>query len=198
MKTIDALDKVCPAPIIMSKKALKDVDEIEILVNDDMAPENLRKLAAQQNYEYGVEENGENEWKVRLKKTAKSGQPEAAKTGFNEQGDSYIVVINTDVMGHGDETLGRNLLHSFVYSLTEQDVLPDKIICYNGGVKLVVEGSDFLTDLKPLAEAGVDIYACGACLDFFGLKDKVAVGSISNMYEIVDMMRKQNRIVRPD
>lgn len=198
MKTIDALDKVCPAPIIMSKKALKDVDEIEILVNDDMAPENLRKLAAQQNYEYGVEENGENEWKVHLKKTAKSGQPEAAKAGFNEQGDSYIVVINTDVMGHGDETLGRNLLHSFVYSLTEQDVLPDKILCYNGGVKLVVEGSDFLTDLKPLAEAGVDIYACGACLDFFGLKDKVAVGSISNMYEIVDMMRKQNRIVRPD
>lgn len=198
MKKINALDKVCPAPIIMSKKALKEDDEIQILVDDDMAPENLKKLAQQKNYEYNVETEGNNQWTVTLKKTAKSEQPEATTPGFNEQGESYIVVINTDRMGHGDDTLGQNLLHGFVYSLTEQDVLPDKIICYNGGVKLLQEGSDYLTDLQALQEAGVEIIACGACVDYFNLKDKLAIGNVSNMFSIVEMMRKQNRIVRPD
>lgn len=198
MKTVNALDKVCPAPIIMAKKALKEESEIEIQVNDDMAPENLKKLAQQKKYDYKVVENGPNEWTVTLKKTAESDQPDSAKAGFNEQGESYIVVINTDVMGHGDEQLGQNLLHGFVYSLTEQDVLPDKIICYNGGVKLLQEGSDYLTDLKALQEAGVKIYGCGACIDYFNLKDKIAVGEVTNMFNIVEMMRKQNRIVRPD
>jgi selenium metabolism protein YedF len=141
-------------------------------------------------------DNGE--FTVTLKKTAESDSPETSHNVLNEQGESYIVVINTDVMGHGDDTLGKNLLHGFVYSLTEQDVLPDKIICYNGGVKLIVEGSDYLDDLKALQEAGVEIMGCGACLDYYGLKDKVAVGSITNMFNIVEMMRKQNRIVRPD
>lgn len=198
MEKINALDKVCPAPIIMSKKALKDADEIEILVNDDMAPQNLKKLADQKHYDYKVVKGDNGEFTVTLKKTAESDSPETSHNVLNEQGESYIVVINTDVMGHGDDTLGKNLLHGFVYSLTEQDVLPDKIICYNGGVKLIVEGSDYLDDLKALQEAGVEIMGCGACLDYYGLKDKVAVGSITNMFNIVEMMRKQNRIVRPD
>lgn len=198
MEKTNALGKVCPASIIMAKKALKSTDEVEVQVDDDMAPHNLKKLAIQKKYDYNVVESGDNEWKVTLKKTDESDQQQPAKAGFNDQGESYIVVINTDTMGHGDETLGQNLLHGFVYSLTEQDVLPDKIICYNGGVKLLQEGSDYLTDLKALEEAGVEIIGCGACIDYFGLKDKIAIGSITNMFNIVEMMRQQNRIVRPD
>ncbi|MFD1472619.1 sulfurtransferase-like selenium metabolism protein YedF [Companilactobacillus mishanensis] len=198
MKKIDALDKVCPAPIIMAKQALKENDAVEILVDDDMAPENLKKLADQKKYDYNVENGDNGQFTVTLKKTDKTVEGDVPINGFNEQGESYIVVINTDTMGHGDETLGKNLLHGFVYSLTEQDVLPDKILCYNGGVHLVTEGSDYLTDLKALEEGGVEIQACGACLDYFGLKDKVAVGSVTNMFNIVETMRKHNRIVRPD
>ncbi|KRK65015.1 selenium metabolism protein YedF [Companilactobacillus tucceti DSM 20183] len=197
MEKINALDKVCPAPIIMAKKALKKTDEVEILVNDDMAPQNLKKLADQKSYDYDVKNGENNQFTVTLKKTEKS-HDQAESSSLNDQGNAYIVVINTDIMGHGDDTLGRNLLHGFVSSLTEQDVLPDKILCYNGGVKLLVEGSDYLTDLKALEEAGVKVMGCGACLDYFNLKDKLAVGTITNMFSIVEMMRQQNRIVRPD
>lgn len=197
MEKINALDKVCPAPIIMAKKALKETDEVEILVDDDMAPQNLKKLADQKNYDYDVKNGENNQFTVTLKRTAES-HDQAESSSLNDQGNSYIVVINTDTMGHGDETLGRNLLHGFVSSLTEQDVLPEKILCYNGGVKLLVEGSDYLTDLKALEEAGVQVMGCGACLDYFNLKDKLAVGTVTNMFSIVEMMRQQNRIVRPD
>ncbi|MFC6322776.1 sulfurtransferase-like selenium metabolism protein YedF [Companilactobacillus baiquanensis] len=197
MEKINALDKVCPAPIIMAKKALKETDEVEILVDDDMAPQNLKKLADQKNYDYDVKNGENNQFTVTLKRTAES-HDQAESSSLNDQGNAYIVVINTDTMGHGDETLGRNLLHGFVSSLTEQDVLPEKILCYNGGVKLLVEGSDYLTDLKALEEAGVQVMGCGACLDYFNLKDKLAVGTVTNMFSIVEMMRQQNRIVRPD
>ena len=111
--------------------------------------------------------------------------------------DSYIVVINSPTMGVGEEALGKQLLKTFVYTLTEQDVLPETIIFYNGGVPFVTEDSDMLEDLKTLVSRGVQIYACGACLNYYGLTDKVAVGEITNMYRIVEMMRKADRIVRP-
>ncbi|APX72200.1 sulfurtransferase-like selenium metabolism protein YedF [Companilactobacillus allii] len=197
MEKINALGKVCPTPIIMSRKALKSTDEIVITVDDDMAPQNLKKLADQKGYDYKVDKKDDGTFDVYLKNDPDKVNEEA-KSKLNDQGESYVVVINTDVMGHGDDTLGKNLLHMFVYSLTEQDVLPDKILCYNGGVKLLVEGSDYLDDLKALEEAGVEISGCGACLDYYGLKDKLAVGSISNMFEIVQVMTKTNRVVRPD
>jgi selenium metabolism protein YedF len=98
-------------------------------------------------------------------------------------------------MGRGSDELGKNLLKGFIYSLTEQDVLPGKVIFYNGGVHSVIEGSDSLEDLKGLAEQGVEIYACGACLNFYELT--AAVGEVTNMYRIVEMMRQAPRIVKP-
>lgn len=100
-------------------------------------------------------------------------------------------------MGVGDDQLGKNLLKTFIYTLTEQDVLPKQVIFYNGGVPLVTEGSESLEDLKNLEAKGVEIYACGACLNYYGLTEKVAVGSITNMFRIVEMMRTANRIVKP-
>lgn len=197
MKKLDAIGKICPTPIIMSRKALKTTDEVMIKVDDDMAPQNLKKLADQKGYDYKVDDHHDGTFDVYLKNNPNQN-PQKQPGSVNDQGDAYVVIINTDTMGHGDEKLGRNLLHMFVASLAEQDVLPDKIMCYNGGVKLLVEGSDYLDDLRALQDAGVEIMGCGACLDYFGIKDKLAVGSITNIYEIVQVMTQQNRIVRPD
>ena len=114
-----------------------------------------------------------------------------------ESPKGYIVVINTDSVGHGDEKLGKILLKSFIYSLTGQDVLPEYILLYNGGVKLTVEDSDSFQDLKDLEEAGVKIMSCGICLDYYDLKDKMSVGEVTNMFRIVELMRTANRVVRP-
>jgi selenium metabolism protein YedF len=100
-------------------------------------------------------------------------------------------------MGTGDEELGRVLMKSFVYALTEMDPLPAKVLLYNAGVKLSIKGSDTLPDLQKLEAQGVEILNCGTCLDFFQLTSELGVGSVTNMYEIVQSQMDAGVIIKP-
>ena len=106
-------------------------------------------------------------------------------------------VISSEAMGQGDDRLGKILMKSFLFALTQQDILPETVLLYNGGAFLSCEGSESLEDLKKLEELGVEILTCGTCLDFYGLKEKLAVGGISNMYEIVEKQCRAHTILRP-
>lgn len=196
MFEINAMGQACPLPVIQTKKALKEHNQVKTLVDNEIATQNLAKMAEQLGYQSEITTVGPQEYVVVVAKDGASIAEVLSeeKVAVNS---GYVVVIDTDVMGRGDETLGRNLLKGFVYSLTEQDQLPEKVIMYNGGVKLTVEGSDSLEDLQQLAEAGVEIYACGACVDFFDLKEKVRTAEITNMYRIVEMMRQAGKVVKP-
>ena len=100
-------------------------------------------------------------------------------------------------MGTGEAKLGTSLMKAFVFALTKQDQLPDTILCYNTGAYLTCEGADTLEDMKLLAAEGVSIFTCGTCLDFYGLKEKLAVGSVTNMYDIVERMESAAQIIKP-
>lgn len=100
-------------------------------------------------------------------------------------------------MGKGDPELGRILMKGFIYTLTEVEVLPKTIIFYNEGVKLAVENSESLNDLKNLEERGVEILCCGTCVNFYGLTDEVKIGSITNMYNIVNKQMNARRVIKP-
>ena len=89
------------------------------------------------------------------------------------------------------------LMKSFIFAVTQLDELPEKMVFYNGGAKLTVEDSPVLEDLKSLAEQGVEIMTCGTCLDYYGIKDKLAVGTVTNMYSIVETMQNAGRVIRP-
>lgn len=197
MFKIDALGKACPLPVIETKKALREHDVVETLVDNEIATQNLRKMAEQLGYIYQMDQDAPNHYKVVISKgnadLIDDEEPQVAEAIATV--DDYIVVVDTNVMGRGSDELGKNLLKGFIYSLTEQDVLPEKVIFYNGGVQSVVEGSDSLEDIRGLAEQGVEIYACGACLNFYELT--AAVGEVTNMYRIVEMMRQAPRIVKP-
>ena len=110
---------------------------------------------------------------------------------------SKVVVLSSEFMGAGDDELGATLMKAFVFALTQQDELPAAILAYNGGVHLTVEGSPVLDDLKKLAEAGVEIFSCGTCLNHFGIADKLAVGEVTNMYVIVQKQLEAGVVVRP-
>ena len=97
----------------------------------------------------------------------------------------------------GDPELGKALMKGFVYALTQQDVLPETILLYNSGAYLSCEGSDNLEDLKSMESQGVEILTCGTCLNFYGLSEKLQVGSVTNMYEIVERMTAAKLLVRP-
>lgn len=108
-----------------------------------------------------------------------------------------LVVLSADHMGEGAEELGKILMKSFLYALTQQDELPDTILFYNGGAKLTCEGSESLEDLKDLAARGVEILTCGTCLNFYGITEKLQVGSVTNMYDIVERMSSADRVIKP-
>ena len=117
-------------------------------------------------------------------------QPDSRKKGMT-------VVLSSNLMGHGDPELGKALMKGFVYALTQQDALPETILLYNSGAYLSCEGSDNLEDLKSLESQGVEILTCGTCLNFYGLSEKLQVGSVTNMYEIVERMTASKLLVRP-
>ena len=108
-----------------------------------------------------------------------------------------VAVLSANTMGNGEEQLGKILMKSFIFALTKQDQLPEIILCYNSGASLTCEDSDSLEDLKSLEAEGVKILTCGTCLDFYGLKESLAVGSVTNMYEIVEIMENAGTIIRP-
>lgn len=208
MLKIDALGKACPLPVIETHKALKENDGVEITVDNEIATQNLKRLADEMGYTYAVTTESPTHYTVTINKVAGAKGDIKDFDSFVETlnlsgDDSYIVVIDSPYMGvvdtakGGKEDFARTLLKTFINTLTEQDVLPKEVIFFNGGVPLVAEGSESVEDLKKLAAHGVKIYACGACLNYYGLADKVQVGEITNMFSIIEMMRKASRIVRP-
>ena len=106
-------------------------------------------------------------------------------------------VISSDKMGRGNDELGKVLIKGCIFAITQLDELPKKMIFYNGGAKITCEGSDSLEDLKNLESQGVEIVTCGTCLDYYGMKDKLAVGTVTNMYDIVESMNHAGKIVKP-
>lgn len=199
MFEIDARGMACPLPVIKTKKALKENDSVTTIVDNDIATQNLKKLAEQLGLNYQREEISKTHFVTIISKNG----TEIEVTGAVETEElipekiGYTVAIDTAVMGRGSDELGANLMKAFVYSLLEQDELPETIIFYNGGVKLAVEGSDVLDDLKQMAEQGVVIYACGACLNYYGLTEQLAIGEVTNMYRIVEMMSSAIKVVKP-
>ena len=111
--------------------------------------------------------------------------------------ENTVVVISSNKMGDGEEELGKVLMKGYLYALTQLETLPKTILFYNSGAYLTCEGSDSLEDLKSLEAQGVEIFTCGTCLNFYGISEKLQVGSVTNMYVIADKMAGAGKIVKP-
>ena len=200
MIEVNAMGKVCPIPVIMTKKVLRENttgENIMIRVDNEIATQNLTKMAGQLNIKSNVTKLSDAEYTVLYDLEGCETCAVLNDSSVLEQGaDEYVVAINSDKMGTGDEAFGTTLLENFIYALTEQDRIPKMVVMYNSGVRLVTENEKTVKDLKTLQEKGTEILACGLCLDFYGLKEKLRVGSATNMYRIVEIMRT-NKVVRP-
>ena len=108
-----------------------------------------------------------------------------------------MVAVDTATMGRGNDELGKVLMKGFLFAVTQLDELPKTMLFYNGGATLTTEGSDSLEDLKSLEAQGVEILACGTCLNFYGLSEKLQAGSVTNMYVIAEKMSQASLIIKP-
>ncbi len=194
---IDCMGLACPLPVIRTKQYLREHagESVEVTVDNEIATQNLSKMAQQMGLNAAVDKHSDSHYTVHITGTPVQVQ-ESQVVSYVSCDIDYIVVLAGDKMGEGDPVLGQKLMEGFLYSLTEQDVLPKYVVCYNGGVKLTTENTKTITDLSTLKEKGVNILSCGLCLDFYGLKESLKVGEITNMYRILELMRS-HRVVRP-
>jgi selenium metabolism protein YedF len=200
MTVIDVLGQPCPIPVVKAKRAIAQLPDhggvIRVLVDNAAACENLAKMAGGCGYSHMTEPRAGDTFAVTI--TVGEGRQESAgspqiRPASHDGG--LVVAIGTDSMGRGSEELGKVLIKGFIFSLTQLREPPFALLFFNSGVSLVTEGSNTLGDLKELAAKGASIWACGTCVDYYGLREKIAVGEITNMYGIVETMNAAGRLL---
>lgn len=199
MKIVDARGKACPQPVIMTKKeADSGEQEITVIVDNETAKENVLKFGSKLQFNTRTEEKSDGIY-VYLSKpeisSCEAAADEAAADSINKMKQKKGFVIGTDKLGKGSDDLGKILMKSFLYTLSETKPYPSFLIFLNSGVKLTTEGSESLDDLRKIEKAGVKIVSCGTCLDFFGIKEKLEVGKVTNMYDIVETIAESDNAV---
>lgn len=204
MIKVNALGDTCPIPVVKAKNAIKELKgagQVEVLVDNEIAVQNLTKMANQKNY--GVSSEKLEEQKYRVVLTVGEAEEAAAEEQAEtvccvpDARSNTVVVISSDTMGEGDDVLGKILIKGFIFALTQQEQLPATILFYNGGARLTCEEAPTLEDLKSLEAQGVEILTCGTCLNHYGLTEKLQVGNVTNMYVIAEKMTQAGLIVKP-
>ena len=203
---VNAMGDACPIPVVKTKNAIRELNgpgAVETLVDNEIAVQNLTKMANQKGY--GVKSEMLEPGKFRVVMTIGEGaQPDT--TPPEEETcvvtpaagrKNTVVVISSSHMGSGSDELGAALMKGFLYALNQQDSLPSTILFYNGGAALTCEGSASLEDIRSLQAQGVEILTCGTCLNYYGLTEKLQVGEVTNMYVICEKMTQADLIVKP-
>ena len=201
-KTIDCRGMACPLPVVNAKKAAEELNSGDVLtvqVDNEIAVQNLTRFAEHKGFGVSAEKKSDKEYAVimTVSGAAAESREEEVACVMDSRRKGMLVVLSANTMGTGDAKLGTSLMKAFVFALTKQDQLPDTILCYNSGAYLTCEGADTLEDLKLLESEGVTVLTCGTCLDFYGLKEKLAVGGVTNMYDIVERMENAAQIIKP-
>lgn len=210
MITVNALGLACPLPVVKTKEAIRELNgtagEIRTLVDNDVAVQNLTKMAQQKGYEASSQQIEPGKIAVTLKVPGNAPdnvdepvadmQPcDIPQPGSRTR--NIVCVFDSRYIGNGDDELGAILTKSFIFALTKQDMLPTTLLFYNGGAFITTTESDTLNDLKTLADQGVRIITCGTCLNHFGLTDQLRIGEVGNMYEIAECMMNADHIIKP-
>lgn len=182
-RQVDARGLACPKPVIETKKLLESISEgsITTIVDNEIAKENVTKLAKSMNYDTDVNEI-EGNYYINIFKGQLNEKIEPQ--GILKK--DMVFLIGKDTLGDGSQELGKILIKGFIYTLTESKPYPKALLFVNSGVKLTTEGSEVIAYLKQLESQGVEILSCGTCLDYYQIKNKLLVGGVTNMYTIVE------------
>ena len=199
LKTIDCRGLECPMPVIKTKKYfdLEDSKEALVIVDNEVAKDNVLRLAKglklKNTY---TEEDGLYKINLSVGELNLSEHIEEVEESNDNKNKSLTILVASNLLGEGDDRLGETLMKVYINTLAEADSLPENLLFINGGVKLTCEGSDVIDSLKTMEDKGVNIFSCGACLDFYNLKEKLMVGQIGNMYQIIDLMNNSTNTIK--
>ena len=201
---IDARGLLCPKPIILTKKALNDnavKDAFVVLIDNETSKDNVERFLSDNKVEFKTEQR-DNIFNISVSKVkgkiVNSNVEDFCTIPVNKPDrGKHVICIKNNKMGFGTDELGEILIQAFINTIKEVEPLPDKIVFYNNGIKLCLFNSKVVDSLKELENFGVKILVCGTCADYFNVKDKVAVGIVSNMYDISQTLTSASKVVCP-
>jgi len=238
---VDARGLACPEPVIQTRKAMQQADQVVTLVDNESSLTNVSRMAEKAGWQVNAirEDTG---YRIELARGTAVPRAESLPVGRTEAiSGPLVLVVSAEAMGRGEPELGALLIRSFFHTLgevpwtarplrfamesrseaewpgtgvshrqgngpsplrcgdchTPQGIWPQPhtIVFLNTGVKLVCQGSPVLDDLHTLENKGVEMLVCGTCLGYFELKAKLAVGQVSNMYDIAETMLSAGKVV---
>jgi selenium metabolism protein YedF len=198
MKEIDARGLSCPAPVLHTRAALEEdkPGTVRVVVDNPASQENVKRFLESQGFETALEIEGENYIVTGNCGSLPGPRREPKEIGKGEtELRKILIMCATDRIGFGDDVLGLKLMLSFLRTLKEMGPELWRLVFVNNGVKLAVEGSEALEDLKELEKNGLKILVCGTCLTHFSLLGKKQVGETTNMLDIVIAMQLADKTI---
>jgi selenium metabolism protein YedF len=193
--TVDARGLACPQPVLQTRKAMQQAEEIVTLVDSETSMTNVSRMAEKAGWQVNVVPQGD-EYRIELSTAGTRPQAAELPVGKAEAlSGPLVLVVPSDIMGRGEPELGNILIRGFFHTLGEVEPLPQTILFFNTGVKLACQGSPVLDDLCALEAEGVEMLVCGTCLGYFEIKEELAAGQVSNMYDIAETMLRAGKVV---
>lgn len=204
MLIVDTSGQLCPAPLIATKRALRETavgESFQVITDNRNSFSNISRFLRDNLTGFSFTES-DGIWTLTVKKTGPTGEttdPSDYCTPdiphFSK--GSYIVVFSSDKMGEGDDNLGSLLIRNFILAIKELDLLPEKLVFYNSAVHLVSDKSQVAGHLKELEKMGVTLLVCETCAKHYSIVDDISTGILSNMFEIVQAMASAGNIIKP-
>ena len=194
--TVDTRGLACPQPVIRTRQALKAEDRVVAIVDNETSQHNVTRMAEKRGYTVQAETRDDGIY-LHIGRDASVAPGSAPQMQTSAPtGDPLVLFVSSELMGRGEhEELGQILMRGFLHALGEVEALPQVIILVNSGVKLVVRDSPVAEDLRSLGEHGIEILVCGTCLEYYGFKDQVAVGEVSNIYTIAETLLGAGKVL---
>ena len=204
MRIVDTQGQLCPAPLIATKRALKETkvsESFQVITDSITSLNNLSRFLTDNNTNFQVVENS-GVWTLTItKSTAELVKPKAETYCVSDiphfTNGNFVISFSSDKMGEGDEKLGDLLMTNFVKAIKDLDELPHKMVFYNKGVLLGSENSPVIDHLKEIEKMGVKLFLCATCVNHYSLEGKITIGTLSNMFEIVQIMASSSNVIKP-
>ncbi len=194
MKKIDCSGLDCPEPVVRAKKALQENDKVQIIVDNEVAANNISRMATNIGYQVDETKASDNKFELLIygksKKDATGLSTDASKISPNTD----VILITSERLGDGPDELGSLLMNGLLKTIADLNSRPDVLILMNNGVKLASINAETVSTLNKLIDEGIKLKVCGTCLEYFDLKEKLKVGQISNMYEILELITSNSTV----
>ncbi len=198
MKTVEvnARGLACPQPVVLSMKALAEMESGKVIVSVDneVARDNVKRMAEHEGCTVTVEGKGDG-FELQITRVPPAKFSTELITDKKVVGETLVYLFESDFIGRNRE-LGKILINGFLNAITSLPKRKSKIVLISNGVRLATARSYVLDTLLELKQSGFEILICGTCLDFFKIRDKVRVGTISNALEIMGALTNASKVVK--